>query len=211
MMEQQPIYNPSIPFRGSIVNGLQDGKLIIIQGQVPEHARSCLLRMFCWQRDCHQLQMFFGGTLEMSIPFRGSIVNGLQDGKLIIIQGQVPEHARRFAVNFMCGSSEKPTSDIAFHFNMRYDQSAVVCNTLQCESWGCEERKEEIPIKVGVYFELMFKTQNHGFQVSVNGQHLLDYNHRLPLIRVDTLSIWGDVHVKTITFKNANEDTKKIG
>ncbi|XP_059807019.1 galectin-9B-like [Hypanus sabinus] len=133
------------------------------------------------------------------IPFRGSIINGLQDGKLMIIQGQVPEHAKRFSVNFMCGSS-----DIAFHFAVRYDEPAVVCNTLQCERWGCEERKKEIPIKVGMYFELMFKTQNHGFQVYANGQHLLDYNHRLPLTGVDTLSIRGDVHVKTITFKNPN-------
>ncbi|XP_072885519.1 galectin-9-like isoform X3 [Hemitrygon akajei] len=138
------------------------------------------------------------------IPFTGSIFGGLQDGKLIIIQGQVPGHAKRFAVDFMCGSCEKPRSDVAFHFNIRYDESAVVCNTLECERWGSEERKQQVPINAGTYFELIFNTQYHGFQVSVNGQHFLQYNHRLPMTRVDTLKISGDVHVNTITFKNPN-------
>ncbi|XP_062915905.1 galectin-9-like isoform X3 [Mobula hypostoma] len=138
------------------------------------------------------------------IPFTGSIFGGLQDGKLVVIQGQVPGHAKRFAVDFMCGSCEKPRSDVAFHFNIRYDESAVVCNTLECERWGSEERKQQIPINAGTYFELIFKTQYYGFQVSVNGQHFLQYNHRLPLTRVDTLKISGDVHVNTITFMNPN-------
>ncbi|XP_072125888.1 galectin-9-like isoform X2 [Mobula birostris] len=138
------------------------------------------------------------------IPFTGSIFGGLQDGKLVVIQGQVPGHAKRFAVDFMCGSCEKPRSDIAFHFNIRYDESAVVCNTLERERWGSEERKQQIPINAGTYFELIFKTQYYGFQLSVNGQHFLQYNHRLPLTRVDTLKISGDVHVNTITFKNPN-------
>ncbi|XP_051900188.1 galectin-9-like isoform X2 [Pristis pectinata] len=138
------------------------------------------------------------------IPFTGSILGGLQDGKLVIIQGQVPGHAKRFGVDFMCGCCEKPRSDVAFHFNVRYDESTVVCNTLERERWGTEERKPHIPINAGSYFELIVKTQSYCFQVSVNGQHFLEYNHRLPLVRVDTLKISGDVHVNAITFKNPN-------
>lgn len=39
-------------------------------------------------------------------------------------------------------------------------------------------------------------------QVSVNGQHFLHYRYRLPLSRVDTLGIFGDILVEAIGFLN---------
>ncbi|XP_043536989.1 galectin-4-like isoform X4 [Chiloscyllium plagiosum] len=138
------------------------------------------------------------------IPFVGTILGGLQDGKMIIVQGQVPGHAKRFAVDFQCGSIVKPRSDIAFHFNIRYDEGTVVCNTLERERWGTEERKPQMPISTGSYFELIFHVRSYCFQVSVNGSHFLEYSHRISYNRVDTLSISGDVHVNTLTFRNQN-------
>lgn len=41
-------------------------------------------------------------------------------------------------------------------------------------------------------------------QVSVNGQHFLHYRYRLPLSRVDTLGIYGDILVKAVGFLNIN-------
>lgn len=41
-------------------------------------------------------------------------------------------------------------------------------------------------------------------QVSVNGQHFLHFRYRLPLSRVDTLAISGDVLVKVVGFLNIN-------
>ncbi|XP_078389214.1 galectin-9-like [Cetorhinus maximus] len=138
------------------------------------------------------------------IPFTGVIFGGLQDGKMVIIQGQVPGHAKRFAVDFQCGSSVKPRADVALHFNLRYDEGTVVCNTLERECWGCEERKPQLPIYCGSYFELIFNVRSYCFQVSVNGQHFTEYNHRLPYTRVDTLKVSGDVHVNAITFRSPN-------
>ncbi|XP_048378640.2 galectin-9B-like isoform X2 [Stegostoma tigrinum] len=138
------------------------------------------------------------------IPFTGNILGGLQDGKMIIVQGQVPGHAKRFGVDFQCGSIVKPHPDIAFHFNVRYDEGTVVCNTLECERWGTEQRKPQIPIPTGSYFELIFHVRSYCFQVSVNGQHFVEYCHRLSYNRVDTLVISGDVHVNALTFKNPN-------
>ncbi|XP_078097738.1 galectin-9-like isoform X2 [Mustelus asterias] len=138
------------------------------------------------------------------IPFTGAIFGGLQDGKMMVIQGQVPGHAKRFAVDFQCGSSLKPRADVAFHFNLRYDEGTVVCNTLEQECWGAEERKSHLPISRGSYFELIFNVRSYCFQVSVNGQHYIDYNHRLSYNRVDTLKVSGDVHVNAITFQSLN-------
>ncbi|XP_038642139.1 galectin-9B-like isoform X2 [Scyliorhinus canicula] len=138
------------------------------------------------------------------IPFTGVIFGGLQDGKMVIIQGQVPGHAKRFAVDFQCGSSVKPRADVAFHFNLRYDEGAVVCNTLERECWGREERASQIPTSRGSYFEMIFNVRSYCYQVSVNGKHFIDFNHRLSYGRVDTLKISGDVQVNAITFRSPN-------
>ncbi|XP_078287202.1 galectin-9-like [Rhinoraja longicauda] len=142
------------------------------------------------------------------IPFIGKILGGLQDGKMVIIQGQVPEKPVRLSVDFVCSNSRH--SDIAFHFNVRYDQSTVVCNTLENDTWGTEEIKHHVPIKAGSYFELIIKIGNYSFQVSVDGQHFLEYRHRLPLTSVDTLKITRDVHVNAITFKEPDSTPAQV-
>lgn len=38
----------------------------------------------------------------------------------------------------------------------------------------------------------------------MNGQHFLHYRYRLPLSRVDTLGIFGDILVKAVGFLNIN-------
>lgn len=37
-------------------------------------------------------------------------------------------------------------------------------------------------------------------QVAVNGSHLLEYKHKIPVNRVDTFSVSGDVRVHAIGF-----------
>uniref|UniRef100_V9KY82 Galectin n=1 Tax=Callorhinchus milii TaxID=7868 RepID=V9KY82_CALMI len=136
-----------------------------------------------------------------SIPFTGAIFGGMQEGKMVMIQGQVPQYAKRFQVDFQCGAGVSPRPDIALHFNPRFsDGELIVCNSLQNQRWGSEERKQGIPLSRGTYFELIFHLRPYCFQVSANGNHLLEYNHRLPFNRVDTLGISGDVTISTITF-----------
>lgn len=38
----------------------------------------------------------------------------------------------------------------------------------------------------------------------MNGQHFLHYRYRLPLSRVDTLGIFGDILVRAVGFLNIN-------
>ncbi|XP_069500716.1 galectin-4-like isoform X2 [Ambystoma mexicanum] len=131
-----------------------------------------------------------------SVPFQGPIFGGLSDGKMVIIQGQVLPHIKRFAIDFACSNG-----DIAFHFNPRFDEGGVVvCNTFQHQQWGKEERKNNMPFQRGMYFEIIVNIKNHCFQVSVNGQHFLEYNHRIPLHTVQNVVINGDLTLNCINF-----------
>ncbi|NXS69248.1 LEG8 protein, partial [Pandion haliaetus] len=107
----------------------------------------------------------------------------------------------RFQVDLQCGSSTKPRADVAFHFNPRFKRSGcIVCNTLERDKWGWEEITYEMPFQKGKSFEIVIMILKDKFQVTVNKKHLLLYNHRIGLGRIDTLGIYGKVQIKTIDF-----------
>ncbi|XP_013866835.1 galectin-8 [Austrofundulus limnaeus] len=140
-------------------------------------------------------------VLNPVTPYTGPIPGGLHPGEIIIIQGTVPPDADRFQVDLSSGCSTKPRSDVAFHFSPRFnDPPCVVCNTLQRESWGREETLHQLPYKRGAPFETIILVHKDCFKVAVNGTHLLDYKHRVPLNRVDTFSISGNVQVHAVGY-----------
>uniref|UniRef100_A0A8B9SD24 Galectin n=1 Tax=Apteryx owenii TaxID=8824 RepID=A0A8B9SD24_APTOW len=137
----------------------------------------------------------------MIIPYVGTILGGLVPGELVVIHGSVPDDADRFQVDFQCGSSIKPRADVAFHFNPRFKRSGcIVCNTLDKEKWGWEEITYKMPFQKGKSFEIVIMVLKDKFQVTVNEKHLLLYNHRISLERIDTLGIYGKVRIKSIDF-----------
>ncbi|XP_045629372.1 galectin-9 isoform X1 [Ursus americanus] len=149
--------------------------------------------------------MAFSGSqppyLSPGIPFSGKIQGGLQDGLKITIKGTVLYcSGTRFAVNFHSGYGD---NDIAFHFNPRFEEGGyVVCNTKQNGSWGPEERKMHMPFQMGNPFELCFLVDSWDFKVSSSGNHFVQYSHRVPFHRVDTLSVTGAVQLSYIGFQN---------
>ncbi|XP_066494202.1 32 kDa beta-galactoside-binding lectin-like [Tiliqua scincoides] len=99
-------------------------------------------------------------------------------------------YAESFSVNLKCENG-----DIAFHFNPRFDekQPVVVCNTCTEDKWGLEERTFQMPFHQGESFEMTITTQNSYYEVSVNGENILKYKHRLPFHTVTKLEFYGDI------------------
>ncbi|XP_044115453.1 galectin-12 isoform X3 [Neovison vison] len=141
------------------------------------------------------------------VPYVATIFGGLRAGKMVMLQGVVPLEARRFQVDFQCGCSVHPRPDIAVHFNPRFHTTKphVICNTLHLGRWEAEARWPRVPLQRGAPFRLLFLFGNEEMKVSVNGQHFLHYRYRLPLSRVDTLGIFGDILVEAIGFLNISE------
>ncbi|KAE8601351.1 hypothetical protein XENTR_v10013647 [Xenopus tropicalis] len=139
--------------------------------------------------------------LNPVVPYVGTIFGGLEPGQMVVVHGTVPSDADRFQIDFQCGSSIHPRSDVAFHFNPRFKGSGhIVCNTLQNEKWGWEEKTYHLPFTKGQPFEVIFLVFHHKFQVSSNGKNLLVYKHRIGLEKVDTLGISGKVKINSIGF-----------
>ncbi|KAF1393603.1 hypothetical protein PFLUV_G00017760 [Perca fluviatilis] len=131
------------------------------------------------------------------IPYLGPIYGGLREGVSIYIQGSIPENITRFLINLLCGESE--SSDIALHFNPRFDgRDKVVFNSCQGGSWGSENKIRDMPFRKGQAFEMVIMVNSQGYQIKVNGNDFHTFEHRLPLNRVCALQIAGDVSIQTI-------------
>ncbi|XP_068106715.1 galectin-4-like [Hyperolius riggenbachi] len=132
-------------------------------------------------------------------PFRNPIYGGLRPGMSVWIQGTVPHHVSKFAVNLSCGQFDG--CDIAFHFNPRFDgKNKVVCNTFQGGSWGSEERrKDNFPFHKGTHFDMVIMVNPGSYQVNVNGMPFYEYRHRVPMERVQCVHVEGDVTIQNVT------------
>ncbi|XP_053864220.1 galectin-9-like [Malaclemys terrapin pileata] len=148
---------------------------------------------------------YYSGQLapysKPSLPFTGPIHGGLHDGLTVIISGTVHPTCDSFKIDFQCGSC--PSPDIAFHFNPRFEEGGcVVCNTCESQNWGREERKYEMPFLKGYPFEIRVLVKHDSFQVAVNGNPFVQYKHRIPLSKVNHLSVSGGVDVEIISFQD---------
>ncbi|KAM9324007.1 galectin-9-like [Gastrophryne carolinensis] len=137
----------------------------------------------------------FAPIYNPPVPFQSAILGGISDGTRVTIQGQVHSYAKTFAVNFLCFNN-----DIAFHFNPRFNEGNIVCNTMQNKSWGSEERKHHVPFQKNTYFDISIVVLGHAFQVTVNGQFVLEYHHRVSYQTIQSVQVTGDVNLSCVTF-----------
>ncbi|XP_034276651.1 galectin-9 isoform X1 [Pantherophis guttatus] len=137
-----------------------------------------------------------------TVPFSGPIYGGLKDGITVLVAGSVLKSCRRFQVDFQCGNCQVPRSDVAFHFNVRFDENCIVCNSHEKGGWQEEERKYDMVFQKGHPFEIRFLVNISSYVVLVDGNLYLEFKHRIPLSRVDTIGISGELDVVSISFQN---------
>uniref|UniRef100_A0A9J7YU52 Galectin 4 n=1 Tax=Cyprinus carpio carpio TaxID=630221 RepID=A0A9J7YU52_CYPCA len=132
-----------------------------------------------------------------NLPYVAPISGGLREGMALYLQGVVPTNADQFEINFKTGQSSN--DDMAFQFNPRMDQKVAI-NSVINGSWGTEESVSDNPFKKGEAFEMFTVIKSEGYQVYVNGKELYTFKHRIPLEKVSTLNISGDVAVNLSGF-----------
>jgi hypothetical protein len=134
-----------------------------------------------------------------SSPYNGDIPNGLVPGKQIQISGVVGHHADRLQFNLLTHSGGH-----ALHINPRFDQNCVVRNSC-IGGWGQEERHGNMVFQKGQPFNLIISCEPDRYRVAFNGQHLFDYNHRVPIQEVSRLSIEGQQQITSIAFNGGQQ------
>ncbi|KAJ8045713.1 Galectin-8 [Holothuria leucospilota] len=144
-----------------------------------------------------------GPVVNPSVPYIGTIPGGVQPGKLIYIDGLVPNGAQRFAINLQCGTSKQPQSDIALHFNPRFPAQTVVRNAMKGQKWLAEEKGQPyFPFIHNAPFNLIIAVEQTQFRIAVNGQHFTEFRHRVVnLKRITHLAVNGQVQIYSIRYE----------
>ncbi|KIH56877.1 galactoside-binding lectin [Ancylostoma duodenale] len=95
------------------------------------------------------------------VPYESGLAGeGLSPGKSLLLFGMPEKKGKRFHINIL-----KKNGDIALHFNPRFDEKAVVRNSLISNEWGNEEREGKMPFEKAVGFDLEIKNEEYAFQV----------------------------------------------
>uniref|UniRef100_T1IQM3 Galectin n=1 Tax=Strigamia maritima TaxID=126957 RepID=T1IQM3_STRMM len=149
--------------------------------------------------------------LKPVLPFVDKFIKELLPRNVVVITGTIPSAAKKFEINLALGINYQDNaqrSPIAFHFNPRFDQNYTARNTFQ-NGWGPEESNSPnsiFPFYRGQTFEIKILIAPASYMVTVNDQLYVQYNHRIPYQRVNTLQVLGDVIVDRIVLQDGSSN-----
>ncbi|RWS22346.1 galectin-8-like protein [Leptotrombidium deliense] len=129
------------------------------------------------------------------IPFNHDISGKIVPGFMVYVSGRPGSFPFRFKFEF------KDDTKVFFQFDVRFDECTVVRNHRD-NGWAKEERDlTHFPFSPGVGFDMIFYVRDVDFMVAVNGQHFVNFTHRLlPLSDIKYFNINGDVAVTSLRF-----------
>jgi len=144
---------------------------------------------FSVEGDCELQHIHWGGRYY-SVPFESGITGGLDPGRKITIYGIVEKKPTEFKLNL-----KKSNGDVAYHFDPRWKEKAVVRNSSINGAWGNEERQGGFPFEKNHIFDIEIINEQYSIQTIVNGEHYCAYAHRTDPHGITGLSIEGDVEL----------------
>ncbi|PAV63097.1 hypothetical protein WR25_17336 [Diploscapter pachys] len=156
--------------------------------------------------------MILIGKLFEEVPFVSAIVGGMFPGRAVVVAGHVLQSnsQKRFAIDLCCGLliSGDHMDNKALHFNPRFESGGffssgdrqLVLNSYIGSQWG-EEVRFMNPFKEGKPFQVRILVCDKYFKIAVNGKHLCDYEHRVPVDQIKTISIGGNIRADYIEFQ----------
>lgn len=102
------------------------------------------------------------------------------------IKGKIDDDADGFVINLGQG-----TDKLALHFNPRFGESTIVCNSWDGNSWGKEQRDSHMCFSPGSEVKLIVTFEEDGFKVKLPDGHQLTFPNRLGYSHLSYLSVQG--------------------
>ncbi|KAG2456214.1 TTYH3 protein, partial [Polypterus senegalus] len=100
-----------------------------------------------------------------------------------------------FEINLMCDRDDR----IAFHFNPRFSESDIVCNSYVSNRWGQEERSNNFPFGAEEPFQVEIYSDNENFHVFIDDSKILKYKHRLEDLKTVTkVQVTHDINISSV-------------
>ncbi|XP_078520323.1 grifin [Lissotriton helveticus] len=121
--------------------------------------------------------------------------DGICPGWSLIVKGETTSSENSFEINFLSDAIEQ----IAFHFNPRFSESRIVCNSFLSSRWGQEERADAFPLEAKEPFQIEIYPDQEHFQVFIDDIKILQYRHRLKHLSLITkVQIINDINISSV-------------
>uniref|UniRef100_A0A8C6ZL77 Galectin n=1 Tax=Nothoprocta perdicaria TaxID=30464 RepID=A0A8C6ZL77_NOTPE len=114
----------------------------------------------------------------------------LKAGDSLKIKGKISEDTDGFVVNL--GHS---SSDLALHFNPRFNQSVIVCNSKCSKAWQQEHRDNHLCFSKGSTIKLVIEFLADKFQVKLPDGHEVEFPNRHGYDKITYMGVKGGFRV----------------
>ncbi|NXY41310.1 LEG2 protein, partial [Ceuthmochares aereus] len=114
----------------------------------------------------------------------------MKTGDTLKIKGKISSDTNGFSINL--GSS---SSDLALHFNPRFDESVIVCNSRCSNAWQAEHRDSNLCFSRGSTVKFTIEMVAEKFQVKLPDGHEIEFPNRHSYNKVNYMSIKGGFRV----------------
>ncbi|PKU49062.1 hypothetical protein llap_715 [Limosa lapponica baueri] len=115
---------------------------------------------------------------------------GMKTGEALKIKGKISEDADGFSINLGCKSS-----DLALHFNPRFNESVIVCNSRCADAWQAEHRDNHLCFSRGSTAKIVIQMLADKFQVKLPDGHEVEFPNRHCYDKISYMSVKGDFRV----------------
>ncbi|NXX93552.1 LEG2 protein, partial [Centropus bengalensis] len=114
----------------------------------------------------------------------------MKTGDTLKIKGKISSDTDGFSFNLGCSSS-----DLAFHFNPRFNESVIVCNSMCSKSWQAEERDSNLCFSRGSTVKFTIEMLADKFKVKLPDGHEVEFPNRHCYSKISYMSIKGGFKV----------------
>lgn len=87
--------------------------------------------------------------------------------------------------------------DIMFHISIRPKENVIIRNHFHNKRWGSEER-DSPSVRPNEVFEIAIVAEREFYKISLNGEYLGTFRHRLPLTLIQYINVSGKVKIDHI-------------
>lgn len=142
----------------------------------------------------------------MITGYSTTLNNNFPPGSVLKVTGCLYDEVIRFHINLQGPEIKKQrhkietdVTEVPLHFNVRFDENTVVCNTKIFGTWGIEER-HDLPLAKGQEFSVTIICDVQVFKILVNDQHYCYYEHRLSPESITSVFVKGALKLYTMEY-----------
>ncbi|XP_068938204.1 galectin-2 isoform X1 [Petaurus breviceps papuanus] len=97
----------------------------------------------------------------------------LKMGRTLRLKGKIDDDATWFSINLGSGPG-----NLALHFNPRFEENVIVCNSQNGGSWEKEHRDDHMCFRPGMEIKLTVTFEEDEFQVKLPDGHQVKFPNR---------------------------------